>query len=181
MADKSKGYVLLYRSICDDPLWKIKPFDPARAWVDLFLTSNHAEGKVYTGSGFNRVGRGQKWTSVRALAERWGWSRGKVTRYLCALERDGKIHKNGTPDGTMITVVNYEDLQTRRDTKRDTNGTQTDDQTGHRRGQNKEERKEGKKELERSAPAPVYQEPENPETIQDDIEWIDANDIILQI
>jgi len=160
MADKSKGYVLLYRSICDDPLWKIKPFDRARAWVDLFLTANHAEGRVFAGSDFIKIERGQKWTSIRALSERWGWSRGKVSRYLISLERDGRLRKSETPDGTLITIVNYDDLQSRRDTKRDANGTQMDTQTGRRWGQNKEEKKEESKELERSAPAPVPSEPD---------------------
>ena len=159
MADKSKGYVLLYRSICDDPLWKYKPFDPARAWIDIFLNANHADGKVFTGSDYVEVKRGQKWTSLEKLAKRWGWSKGKVLRYLNALKRDGKITKDGTSNGTLITVVNYEDLQSRWNAKRNADGTLMEPQTERRRVTNKEEKKEEKKELERSADALVPSEP----------------------
>ena len=165
MADKRKGFILLYRSIRDHWLWKVKPFDPARAWIDLVLDANHDEGKVFTGANLVKIGRGQDWVSVRALADRWGWSRDRVSKYLDMLESDSMIQKKPTPSGTLLTIVNYDIYQIRQDTKTDTKKTQTRTETGRRPGRNKEEQKEEPKELEKSASAPVLEDDEDDDAV----------------
>ena len=146
MADKSKGWILLYRSIRDSWIWDKKPFDPARAWIDLILDANHDDGKVFTGAELIKIKRGQDWVSVRSLAERWGWSKDRVRKFLKTLESDSMIRINTTPFGTLLTIVNYGNFQDRQDSKRDTEKTPTRTQTGRRPVRNKEELKEGKKE-----------------------------------
>ena len=131
MGDKSKGWVLLYRSIRDSWIWEKKPFDPARAWIDLILDANHDDGKVFTGSSLMKIKRGQDWVSVRSLAERWGWSKDRVRKFLKTLESDSMIRINTTPFGTLLTIVKYGDFQgcgdakgTQKGHKRDTSGTE---------------------------------------------------------
>lgn len=145
MADKRKGWILLYRSIRDSWLWDEKPFDSARAWIDLILDANHEEGKVYTHANLIKISRGQDWVSVRSLSSRWGWSRNKVLRFLKVLEEDGMIRMKRTPYGTLLTIVKYGDFQDRRDTERTRKG-QARDAQGTRKGRNKEELKEELKE-----------------------------------
>lgn len=150
MGDKSKGWVLLYRSIRDSWIWEKKPFDPARAWIDLILDANHDDGKVFTGSSLMKIKRGQDWVSVRSLAERWGWSKDRVRKFLKTLESDSMIRINTTPFGTLLTVVNYDNFQIRQDSKRDTKKTPTRTQTGHKPVRNKEGLKEELKERKES-------------------------------
>lgn len=146
MGDKSKGWILLYRSIRDSWIWEKKPFDPARAWIDLILDANHDDGKVFTGSSLVKIKRGQDWVSVRSLAERWGWSKDRVRKFLKTLESDSMIRINTTPFGTLLTIVNYDNFQIRQDSKRDAKKTPTRTQTGRKPVRNKEGLKEELKE-----------------------------------
>lgn len=162
MADKEKGWVLLYRSIRDSWVWKSKPFDTARAWVDLILDANHDEGKFYKDGNLITIHRGQTWTSYRVLGERWGWSKDKVARFLDALERDSMITINATPLGTLLTIVNYSKFQDVRDSKPDAERTHTGRRTD---GTNKDKRitKEGENKSplsEVKKPAPEMSEEE---------------------
>ena len=168
MGDKSKGWVLLYRSIRDSWIWEKKPFDPARAWIDLILDANHDDGKVFTGSSLVKIKRGQDWVSVRSLAERWGWSKDRVRKFLKTLESDSMIRINTTPFGTLLTIVNYDNFQIRQDSKRDTKKTPTRTQTGRKPVRNKEGLKEELKERKKS------DLPSEEETVTEDDGWFDS-------
>lgn len=168
MGDKSKGWVLLYRSIRDSWIWEKKPFDPARAWIDLILDANHDDGKVFTGSSLVKIKRGQDWVSVRSLAERWGWSKDRVRKFLKTLESDSMIRINTTPFGTLLTIVNYDNFQIRQDSKRDTKKTPTRTQTGRKPVRNKEGLKEELKERKES------DLPSEEETVTEDDGWFDS-------
>lgn len=56
----------------------------------------------------NGLAPGQLQESQRELARRWGWSRGRVRRFLEELEEDGLIERDTGEDGepARITVVN---------------------------------------------------------------------------
>lgn len=171
MADKKKGWVLLYRSIRDSWIWDYKPFDPGRAWIDLILDANHDDGKVFTGTSLISIKRGQDWVSVRSLAERWGWSKDRVRKFLKLLESDSMIRIKATPFGTLLTIVNYEDFQIRQDSKRDTKKTPTRTQTGRRPVRNKEELKEELKERKESR---LPSEGKTESDINTDSSWFDS-------
>lgn len=119
----SKGWVILHRKIFDCWLWKEKPFDKARAWVDLLLIANHKDEKVLVDNEILVVPRGSLMTSIVKLAERWGWSRGKVMRFLDVLESEQMLNTKRTPDGTLVNVVNYEVYQLDENDDRTANGT----------------------------------------------------------
>lgn len=111
MANKGKGFVKLYRSIQDHWLWTANTkFDERSAWVDLILSVNHKENKLMIDGRLRVIKPGQMWTSYGKLAERWGWSVGKVKRYTKILKSDGMIYTDGSPSGTLLTLVNYRDF-----------------------------------------------------------------------
>ena len=167
MADKSKGWILLYRSIRDSWIWQKKPFDPARAWIDLILDANHDDGKVFTGTSLIRIKRGQDLISVRSLAERWGWSKDRVSSFLKLLESDNMIQLSKISNRTVLTIVNYGNFQNRHDTNKDKIKTPARTTSGHRQGRNKEELKEYPKEEKKEESLPPGEE-----TDQDD-DWFD--------
>ena len=119
MAFMAKGWIKLHRQLLDNSMWLQKPFTKGQAWVDLILLADgYSEGKYKRGT----VYRSQQW-----LAERWGWSRGKVIRFLDYLEENHMVTVkrtyNGTQSGTTITLVKYSFFQDKRTPNDTTNDT----------------------------------------------------------
>ena len=108
MANKKKGYVPIYRSLQEHWLWMSDDeFDIRSAWVDLLMSANHEDKKINIGRDAITLHAGQMWTSYVKLAQRWHWSRPRVYRYIKMLVSDGMILVDGTPNGTLLTLVNY--------------------------------------------------------------------------
>lgn len=104
---KNKGWICLHRSLLDNFLWKDKPFSKGQAWIDLLLLANHADVKSIQNGKLIVFKRGTVNRSKLSLAERWGWDRKKVNRFLGVLEMDGMLTVNATTHGTTLTIVNY--------------------------------------------------------------------------
>ena len=105
MGSTGKGYIRLYRDIRIHWIWS----DPEylRAWVDLLMMVNHEDKQILFNKKLITVKRGSRITSIRKLAERWGWSRGRVARFLDMLEQDHMIATRRTTQKTLINVINY--------------------------------------------------------------------------
>ena len=114
MADK--GYILLHRKIWDNPVLVTgERFDHMSAWLWLITHANYTEKSVMIRGNLYKIQRGQVFTSVRKLADVWGWDKETVCRTLNLLEREEMIYKTRTPNGTLITIRNflkYQDLKT---------------------------------------------------------------------
>lgn len=119
--NKKKGYVLLWRSMFDNPLFDDGlPYDKRSAWCELIAMANHKSNIVEYNGGTIIIKRGQRLTSIRKLAKSWNWSENRVRRYLSLLERHNMVETNRTKGGTIITIVNYNTYNTLRHTDGDT-------------------------------------------------------------
>lgn len=107
----SGGWIKLHRKILDCFIWQDKPYDKARAWIDLLLIAMHHDKKMLIDDEIVMIQRGSFMTSIVKLADRWGWSRNKVVRYLDVLESEQMLNTKRTPKGTLITIVKYDDYQ----------------------------------------------------------------------
>lgn len=107
----SNGWIKLHRKILDCFIWQDKPYDKARAWIDLLLIAMHHDKKMLIDDEVVMIQRGSFMTSIVKLADRWGWSRNKVVRYLDMLESEQMLNTKRTPKGTLITIVKYDDYQ----------------------------------------------------------------------
>lgn len=105
------GWIKLHRKIQDCFIWNDKPYDKARAWIDLLLSAMHRDKKLLIDGSVVTIERGSFMTSRLKLADRWGWSVKKVDSYLNMLENEEMITTVRTPKGTTLTIVNYEDYQ----------------------------------------------------------------------
>ncbi|MDD7317112.1 MAG: conserved phage C-terminal domain-containing protein [Prevotellaceae bacterium] len=105
------GWIALHRKILDNPLWEDKPFARGQAWIDLLLMVNHKDNQALFDGKIIEVKRGEKITSIRFLAERWGWSRTKVMSFLEVLEGAGMISFQSDTKKTAIKVLNYSKYQ----------------------------------------------------------------------
>ena len=112
------GWIQLHRQIRENWIWS----DPEklRAWLDILLEVNHKDNQVPIGNHIITVKRGQKHTSVRKMAVRWGWSRDRVCRFIDLLSEAGMLTSTRTQIGTLLTVVNYDNFQGQPDTNKDT-------------------------------------------------------------
>lgn len=125
-----KGWIKLHRKVLECWIWQDKPYDKARAWIDLLLLAMHRDKKMIVENEFMIISRGSFMTSILKLSERWGWSRNKVIRFLNVLESEQMLNTKRTPKGTLVTIVKYEQYQlhdTTNDTTNDTTKSTTDD------------------------------------------------------
>lgn len=125
-----RGYIKLYRQIADNPIWRIKPFSEGQAWVDMLCITSYEKGFIKTKNGeIISLECGDCGYSVLTLSERWGWSRGKVKRFLNLLETQKMIQQKMHGKLTVVSILNFGKYQNRttNDTTNDTtNGQQTD-------------------------------------------------------
>ena len=109
---QTKGYIKLYRDISDNPLWLLEPFTQAQAWVDLLLLANYKQGLIVVKNGsLVAVERGECGYSMKALSERWKWSRKKVAYFIKFLKNVEMIQQKIVENHSIITILNYETYQ----------------------------------------------------------------------
>ena len=105
------SWIKLHRSLLNSPLWQDKPFARGQAWVDILLLTNGIDRQELKRGRIVLYERGEAYRSVTELAERWGWSRKKVTAFLKMLEGEGMLALETTAHGSKITVRNWERYQ----------------------------------------------------------------------
>lgn len=158
------GWIKLHRKLLDSWVWKEKPFDKGRAWVDLLLLAAHKDMRLKIDNKITKIAKGSFVTSTVKLSERWGWSRNKVLRFLDVLECEQMLKTKRTRNGTVVTIVNYGFYQVDETTNETMNGTtngtadETADGTQNKKVRNKElyiKEKERDKEKE-STPSPKH-------------------------
>ena len=129
-----KNYLPVNRSILDHWLWEDKPFAKGQAWMDLLLLANHTEKRTHHRGQIVTCKRGDVNISMLELADRWGWERKKVKRFLDVLEADGMVTVNATTQRTTITIENYgvynDSVGNEKDIERATDGTTDGQRTG---------------------------------------------------
>lgn len=119
----SKGWIKLDRNLLDHPLWKEKPFSKGQAWIDILFLAEWKAQYVRVGGKKEKVNPGQCWVTLNALAQRWGWSKETVRRFLRKLKRDGSVSLLVTEYGTRLTVGNWRLYQ------RDVSASETESET----------------------------------------------------
>lgn len=135
------GFIKLFRDIQEHWLWEDKPYARGQAWIDLLMMANFADSKTIRFGQIQIVKRGQILTSEQALADKWGWNRRKVQRFLERLEADEMLTRKGTAQGTTLSIVNYRLFQGEGATKGTTEGQREGNECAHNK---KGRREEGK-------------------------------------
>ena len=128
MVSLGSGWIKLHRKILDNWIWD----DPEklRAWIDILLMVNHEDKQIPFDGHIVTIHKGQRLTSLLKLSERWGWSRNRVDRFLRLLEEAKMVTADRTPNGTVLTVINWALYQDERDTNGATDGATNDTTVG---------------------------------------------------
>ena len=127
----NNGWIKLHRQIVDNWIWE--DAEMFKAWVDILMMVNHEDKKMYVNGKLVTIHRGEKLTSITKLAERWRWTRRRVSRFLKLLEDDEMCTTHSTTFGTTLKVSNYaeyQDFQTLKRTTVDTTNDTADSTTG---------------------------------------------------
>lgn len=103
----SRGWIRLDRKLLDDKMWLDEPFTKGQAWVDLLMMASHKADKVFKGNIVYENRPGLVITSISKLADRWQWSRHKVSDYLTLLERLDRVSTKRTGKRTEVFIVNW--------------------------------------------------------------------------
>ena len=107
-----EGWIRIYRQIQEHWLWQSnEPFDKRSAWIDLLLLVNHRKEKINFDNTIIEIDRGQRIISLAKLAERWKWSRHKVSDFLNRLEQEHMLVQVRDNKKTLISIENYDKYQ----------------------------------------------------------------------
>lgn len=105
------GFVKIFRTLQEHPLWLSEPFTKGQAWVDLLTLANFKDGFLLVRGLKVPIRRGEVgWSEVK-LAKRWQWSRGKIRRFLVHLEEEQMVDIKKDNKTTIITICNYNKFQ----------------------------------------------------------------------
>lgn len=122
----SKGFIPLPRSIQDEWFWSDCRL--AHAMVDLLIRANHKPASINYKGRKVEISRGEHITTIRELAETWGYKRSQTQRILKLLEQDKEVTIRKNEKGTFLKVVRYDELLSsnfivNKGLKRDNDGT----------------------------------------------------------
>ncbi len=120
---REHGWIKIHRDLKDH--WIFANAEYLKAWIQLLMMANHKTKKWLVQDQMVLIKRGELITSLAELAKQWGWSRGKVRRYINMLENDTMVVRKSTHLWTHLTICNYGTYQDLRPTDSTTDGQQT--------------------------------------------------------
>ena len=77
-------------------MWEDKPFARGQAWLDLLLLASWKDNDFWKRGIHIQQPEGTVAVSVKGLADRWGWSRGKVDKFLNGSKTNTKSNTKKT-------------------------------------------------------------------------------------
>lgn len=147
------GYVKLWRGWRDNDIFRGE-FSRADAWVWLIENAAWKETRARIKGDSVTLQRGELSFSQRFMAEKWGWSKSRVDRFIADLREEGMIEtraKIGATAGhnagqgqSIITICNYAKYQDEADSARGNDTSKSGASAGQQRGK-EIRREEGKK------------------------------------
>lgn len=119
------GWIKVDRGITENWIWDAKPFSFGQAWLDLLLSANWRDTKrIYKGNLIEQRA-GEVVTTIKGLADKWGWDRKKVKQFLDALEADYMVYLTTSTHGVRIRIANWHKYQNE-ENQNAKNGTTSD-------------------------------------------------------
>ncbi len=109
------SYFTITRKFIESDLWLSEKFTKAQAWVDLIGLANWRDKTTEIRGILIEIKRGEVARSKVFLATRWGWSRGKVIRFLDGMEMEHQIVQQTVQQKkdvtSLIKITNYDQYQ----------------------------------------------------------------------
>lgn len=105
-------HIRISRKLFVNPLWtQGRTFSEFEAWIDLLQRAAFHPSKRTMGARAILVEVGQLVAYQSDLAKEWGWSRGKVARFMADLESRETIDIERIGKGMRVSILNFERYQ----------------------------------------------------------------------
>lgn len=127
------------RAIWDHEMFDREAFTEREAWMWLISEAAWKPTRTRIGTLMVELGRGQLAHSVRFMAERWGWSKSRVDRFLGRLKIGTLIETDAGQGVNVITICKYSEYQK----VGVPSGTQTEPRSGTAAGQQRDREETG--------------------------------------
>ncbi|RAI26974.1 hypothetical protein CH340_24785, partial [Rhodoplanes serenus] len=140
-----RGVFAIDRGVWDHPMLKSRdPFSRREAWMWLISEAAWKPRVVMIEGRRIALERGQLVHSIRFMAEKWGWPKSNVARFLEALKTETMIGTESGTGVTVITISKYNEYQRVSLPERDSDGPEDGTAAGQRRDrvEDREYRKE---------------------------------------
>lgn len=113
------GYVAISRELFDHPAFAPDPYSEREAWAWMIAAAAWKPSKVRVGRKVFNLRRGQLVFAERFLADKWGWTKSKVRRFLQRLSKNcdesgPMVNLTADREATLITICNYDKYQSPR-------------------------------------------------------------------
>ena len=125
-----KNFIPISRKLFKHALWlEARAFSRFEAWLDLLVTARFdaSPTSAFINKQLVSWGYGQMPVSLRYLAERWGWTKGKTETFIALLKREGMVTTQTAPgtNQTIITICNYDEYNSGNEINRIAKGRNT--------------------------------------------------------
>lgn len=105
------GTVSIARSLWDDEAFAKEPFSEREAWIWMICEASWKPRKRRVGDYVVETQRGQLASSIRFMAEAFGWHRNKVDRFIKRLAKLNMISVETGTGVSIVTICKYDDFQ----------------------------------------------------------------------
>lgn len=159
----SEGWISLHRGWRDNPIFRGE-YSRADAWVWLIENACWKPSRARIKGEVLELQRGELTFSQRFLAEKWGWSKSRVDRFIAELREESMIEtrsKNGATAGhnagqgqCIITICNYAKYQDVGEVNRGNDEPANGATAGQQRGKEEQGNKGTSDEVAKATPSP---------------------------
>lgn len=138
MSERGPNVYAISRDFWDDPDFSDAAFTDREAWIWLIGAAAWKELRTRGSVGAPiTLGRSEFSFSIRFLAEKWGWSKSAVDRFLAKLEKRDTIRDTSRDGSKVYSIRNYNKFQVvgapKRDRVRDDHRDASGTAPGHER------------------------------------------------
>lgn len=106
-----RGVIAIDRGVFDHDCFADEPFTEREAWMWLIAEAAWRPRARRIGRVALDLRRGQLAASLRFMAERWGWNKDRVDRFLERLKNRDMIETQTATGISVITICNYSTYQ----------------------------------------------------------------------
>lgn len=124
------GWIKIHRKLLDNDMFNAEQYTYGQAWIYLLLVANYEPSTVLIGNKWVRVERGEVGRSGEFLRKKFGWSRGRYSRWLAVLQANKQAVQLKKGVTTLISICNYDDYQDGGTTDGQDDGTANDTRNG---------------------------------------------------
>lgn len=158
----SEGWFALHRGWRDNLIFRGE-YSRADAWVWLIENAAWKPSRTRIKGATVELARGELSFSQRFLAEKWGWSKSRVDRFIAELRDEGMIETRSKIGATadhaagqgqcIISICNYSKYQDVSDRERGNDASEDGATAGQQRGKEEQGNKETKDEVAKATPS----------------------------